>query len=120
MTGWQGWGRDEAPVPGAEARVRRRLAREAIATVARPSANVAVALVRALDPDLEPPRALWADVVLAASAGGARVLVLERRDDGADRLLALDLAPAEPHALARLTDDAWVRETALALVLGGG
>ena len=109
------YGSDERP--DQERRLRADLMARSAASVVRPSANVAVVTLRALDGDREPPRALWVDVVLAANDAGARALVLERGDDGRDRLAAVDL---EPGARGRLSDDAWAVAAARALVLGSG
>lgn len=111
-------GSDRTAGEGREGRVRRRLIEGADISLARPSANVVVATVRAVDGDLEPPRGLWLDVVLAANDGGAVALVLERADDGADRLATVDLGASEPRTRALLGDDVWVRSLVARLALG--
>lgn len=110
-------GRDRAAAEDRERQVRRRLLEGAEIVLARPSANVVVATVRAVDGDLEPPRGLWLDVVLAGNDGGAVALVLERADDGADRLRTVDLGAGEPRARAFLGDDVWVRSLVRRLAL---
>jgi hypothetical protein len=92
-----------------DAAIRRRLVDKASMTLTRPTVNVAVCAVRAVEDDLDPPRGLWVDVVFVANDAGAVALVQEREDEGDDRLEVVDLAAADPAARARFGDDAWLK-----------
>ncbi|MCL6594863.1 MAG: hypothetical protein K6V73_01460 [Firmicutes bacterium] len=100
---------DEAAARGDEAALRLRLLGRASFSLTRPSVNVAVCTVRAVEDDLDPPRGLWADAVLVANDAGVVAVVQERADEGEDRLAVVDLLARDRRARSAFGDDAWVR-----------
>lgn len=93
----------------AERVIRARLVDKASIVLTRPTVNVVVCAVRAVEDDLDPPRGLWADYVLVGNDAGVVAVVSERDDEGEDRLEVVDVREREPRARAGVGEDAWVK-----------